>query len=334
VFTNKEYAVPETVTSGEKIADLLDSMEIRSPQDYYDLSWKERKYFLEHIRSNSEEGVDQLLSDLKHDKALKMLFRVTRDEGGKWQNLPNETFAKKLGFFSERSVISFPFQDISFRKAEDLDSLLILLSRALPFLRAGALDIVPSYDERIAAHHAALTKKYRLVSANFQLEDLERQFEESTYRKAAATLYLPYFRDIPSEKVVSLRRKEQELYYGLEFALAELLCEGEDLRNEQTLLEKLAEIDDHVRKLESKYREIEKAYKEEKIQMLIAFAAVGLVTLVPVDLATKMAAVLGTSNISAFAFWRLKIGEKNSIASLKEDQFYLLWRLRHPELKC
>jgi hypothetical protein len=67
--------------------------------------------------------------------------------------------------------------------------------------------------------------------------------------------------------------------------------------------------------------------------MLIGFVAVGLITCVPVDIATKIAAILGAGNISAFAFWKLKIGERSSTANFREDDFYLLWRLRHPEVK-
>jgi hypothetical protein len=301
------------------IGILLDEFNINSPKDYFELNVKDRAIFLSRIQSSAEQATNDVLTEIVHTPGLKMHFRVRHLPQGDWQNIPNETFARKLAFFASKSIITFPFNQLAYWE-KDIYSILELLCAARPFLREGFVSILPS-DDRL--EKKLRNKKYGLVSANFQLESLETQFEENIQPTVIANLFLPYFRDIAPEDVVRLRHEEKLLYEGFEHRLAGLLSGTKKINNEKTLLKELENIDHHIRQLTVRFEAIRDESRKKDIEMAIGIATVGLAWLFP-PIAT-VAALLG-----AFPVWdyvNFKLEAPSRAKAQKAEEYYLLWKL-------
>jgi hypothetical protein len=248
-----------------------------------------------------------------------MHFRVRHLPQGDWQNIPNETFARKLAFFASKSVVTFPFDQLAYWE-KDIYSILELLCATRPFLREGFVSILPS-DDRL--ERKLRNKKYGLISANFQLESLETQFEENIQPTVIANLFLPYFRDIAPEDVVRLRHEEKLLYEDFEHRLAGLLSGSQKINNEKTLLKELENIDHHIRQLTVRFEAIRDESRKKDIEMVIGFATIGLALLFPPI--STLVALLGT-----FPFWdslKFKLEAPSRAKAQKAEEYYLLWKL-------
>lgn len=301
--------------SNVSIGILLDEFQINSPKDYFKLDVKDRAIFLSRIKSSAQQATNDVLTEVECTPGLKMHFQVRHLSPGNWQNIPNETFARKLAFFASKSIITFPFNQLAYRE-KDIYSILELLCAARPFLREGFVSILPS-DDRL--EKKLRNKKYGLVSANFQLQRLETQFEEPAL---IANLYLPYFRDIAPQDVIRLRHEEKLLYEGFEHRLAGLLC-GTKKINEKTLLKELENIDQHIRELTIRFEAIRDESRKKDIEMLLGTATVGLALLfTPIG---PLAAFLGS-----FPFWdyvKFKLEAPSRAKAQKAEEYYLLWKL-------
>ncbi|HAA28407.1 MAG TPA: hypothetical protein DCE56_12880 [Cyanobacteria bacterium UBA8553] len=164
------------------------------------------------------------------------------------------------------------------------------------------------------------------MPANFQLDELENQFEEKSYNTQVVRLYLPYFKDIKPEEVIHIRHKEKRLYGELEERLGRLLNGYNDLDNEETLLNELHEIDQHIQQLTEKFEAMKEALHRSDIYVIIGFVGVGLVPLLPPSsILSQLAMSIGGAGL--WDYFKLKIEEAARVKSLKEDEYYLLWRL-------
>lgn len=311
------------------IGILLDEFNINIPEDFFRLNVSDRYTFLSRVKSSAEHLTEDVLTELRGTSGLKMHFRVNRHPELGWQNIPNEIFAKKIAFFASKSVITFPFEEVAHWKRDDLHSLLTLLCITRPFLKEGLVSILPANQKSGPKTSELLSDKYGLVSANFHLDKLEDQFEEKCCKAHVANLYIPYFNGIKPEDVIRLRHEEKLLYDGFEHRLSKLLSTHSDLSNEEKLLEELYEVDQHVRQLTTKFEAIQEAYRRKNIYMLIGFATVGLVMFFPPGIVPALAPVLGTSGITMLAYLQSKLDHANNKKGLKEDEFYLLWRLHN-----
>lgn len=260
---------------------LLDSFRIATPGDYFKLAVKDQYKFRSRINSTVEYEKEKILVELQNTRGLKMHFHVSRHPEKGWQNIPNETFARKLAFFAAKSLITFPFNEVAHWRGEDLMPLLSLLCSVHPFLKEGLVNILPSHNQLRTEVVRRFNEKYSLVPANFQLDELENQFEEKSYTTQVIKLYLPYFKDIKPEEVIHIRHKEKRLYGELEERLGRLLNGHDDLCNEKTLLNELREIDQHIQLLNDKFEALKEAYRRSDIYLIIGFATVGLVPLLP-----------------------------------------------------
>ncbi|HAJ61835.1 MAG TPA: hypothetical protein DCP31_23485, partial [Cyanobacteria bacterium UBA8543] len=119
------------------IGILLDNFGIVTPNDYFKLSITDQYEFRSRINSTAEHEKENILIELKNTSGLKMHFHVSRHPQKGWQNIPNETFARKLAFFATKSLITFPFNEVNPRKREDIKPLLTLLCTIRPFLKEG-----------------------------------------------------------------------------------------------------------------------------------------------------------------------------------------------------
>ena len=308
---------------------LLDQFGIITPNDYFKLSVTDQYEFRSRIKSTAEHEKKDILVELQNTLGLKMHFHVSRHPQKGWQNIPNETFARKLAFFATKSLITFPFDELAHWKREDLKPLLTLLCTVRPFLKEGFVNILPCNNELREMPVKKFNEKYGLVSANFHLNLLENQFEEKNYNHQVLNLYLPYLKDVKPEEVVHIRHKEKELYGNLEIRLGHLLNGHDGLRNEETLFNELVEIHTHVTHLTSSYKGIIDALNRRDIYTIIGFATVGLVLLFPPNIVPLLAQLLSTGSIGMLPYLQWKIESANKTRSLKEDEYFLMWYINN-----
>jgi hypothetical protein len=307
--------------SNVNIGVLLDELNISTADDYFNLDVNDRKNCLARIQSSARQSTKGVLTEMEHTPGLKMHFRAKPLRQGGWQNIPNDTFARKMAFFASKSVVTVPLNQVAYWEKE-IRCLFELLCAVRPFLREGFVSILPSTQ---TLEKELRKKKYGLVSANFSLDNLETQFEERVYPTVIANLFLPYFRDIDPEDVIRIRREEDLLYTAFESKLSRLLNAGKAPDREETLLKELEEIDQHIRQLTVKYEAIQDAYKKNNIYLLIGLAAVGLVALFP-PLPVLTSAFID-SGVSALQYLKLRMNRASEAKAERKEEYYLLWRL-------
>jgi hypothetical protein len=311
------------------IADLLDERKIHEPRDF--LTWPrgEKIIFLKQLRSAVSIREDNVLNDISGTLGLRLHFHVYRHPSKGWQNLPNPTFARKIAFFSAKSIISIPFDEIDPTEGEDLEALLALLCEIKPYLRAKLVEVVNFSNDIRGVQVQRFNAKNRLVAANFKLADLERQFEEPKYETQVINLYLPYFRNLSPSQVIDLRQQEQVLYRNLERALDDLLYGKNQIDSEASLLSTLRNVDQHVNDLENRFKAIQRAEGRKDIWTLIGFIGIGLTTAwIPPAAFVALFRLMECESVPRYLSRKLA---NDAYDVLNEDQYYLLWKLHHRE---
>lgn len=218
----------------------------------------------------------------------------------------------------------------------EFDTFLHLLCTARPFLDSGYLTIVPSYQPEAKRFDIRTKARLGLHSANFRMEDLRRQFEEEGYKDLVPEsgivpyLYLPYFSGLSSEDVVKVRQQEEDLYIDFQRMLSGLLGGLSENDTEKQLFDQLREIDEGVRKLNRSYEAMRKGMRIENATV-ISKVAMGLLTLIPLGKIAVIVNVLGGAGLTLFEHFKTKQGPPPLKTQIKQDEFYLMWRLLKPE---
>ena len=95
------------------LLDLFDSFRIMKVEDYRHLQPGDKPYFIRRLYKVFTSDTPKMLLDLRVSGGVKFHFGVSGFFGGSGANIPNETFLKKMTFFSNRNLITFPFREIT-----------------------------------------------------------------------------------------------------------------------------------------------------------------------------------------------------------------------------
>src|SRR5947207_5668505 len=98
-----------------ELLDVFDTFRVASAGDYHRLPPAERPYFVRRLYKVFAANTEEALSDLNSCGGLKLHFGMAGDLGVTNPNLPNETFLKKMVFFANRILVTFPFKRITDR---------------------------------------------------------------------------------------------------------------------------------------------------------------------------------------------------------------------------
>ncbi len=325
----------------ENLGLLLDEFGIESFDDFRQRGYRDRSAFLSRISSTAEykaqHELHELLTNIDHEPGLKMCFAVKRVDEGRWNNVPNDTFARKLALFTTRTVITFPFHDVYYARGADLEALLNLLCTTRPFLKANYITILPSDIQ----NHELRTKLKRLMPANFRLPRLAAQFEEKRYQTLLPNLYLPRLEQVTSDEILRIRKEEEIEYQKLArhgaqggFQRAQGRLERDLINNgfdEKKLLDELSEIDQCVRKLENMAQGIQDSIIYGSLWCLVVIAgsaAAGL--LLTPAFATPALTVIGAPAVDLFTVIQFILATRKQMKQLPDDDFYLFWKVHHP----
>lgn len=206
------------------------------------------------------------------------------------------------------------------------DEFLSVLNKLKPALGTGFIHLVPTFSSEKKPYQGGYLG---LISANFNRKDLEDQFNEfQTIKKhrqriAVPSLLLPHLTNVPFERIVEIRNKEEALYLDFQRRLENVIYNAKELDSETMLLSFLKEIDEGVREIRAKLDEVKQRFRQKNINLLIKFLAIGLVALSPPEARNALMGVIG--GITAFDY--LHVREERSIAmqEIKGNKFYLPW---------
>lgn len=311
------------------IGVLLEQFEIASYDDFRKRSAQQKYSFLDRMRDTIEykaQGeLEQVLNAIEHEPGLKMCFRVSRDNFGVWNNIPNKTFARKLAFLTSRTIISFPFDEMLPHQESDYLALITLLCSTHPFLKENFITIVPTKTSN-GMLESTINK---LMPANFKLTMLEDQFEEKHYPTHLNNVYSPHLDKLSDHDVVQIRKEQKNLYERLELRLGHDLMVGPF--EEQRLLDELVGINSYITKLEDMVHDVNDAIVKGSIHRLLflAMSACAGLLLVPTQpgVVTALAA-LGSYQVKDII--KFILDKKEELKNPKNDDFYLTWKINHP----
>lgn len=314
--------------TNQTLGHLLDEYEISSFDDFRQLDYSVKDDFLKRVTniatSQSKDQLHKALDHIAHVPGLKMCFRVTQSTRDEWRNVPNDIFAKKLALYTSRTVITFPFHYIDYRREADLRALLTLLCITHPFLKENYITILPAYTN----DHTYNQKLKRLMSANFRLDKLEEQFEEIRYATNSSNILLPILESISAQDIINVRTNEI-----LEFQKAEMKLEKDlmiDKFDERKFLSELYEIHERVQTLDELVHDIQDAVtKGAAIRLLlIAMSTVGSLVIAP-SVAMPIISALGGPTIYGIAEYLFE--QRKQYKNIKRDNFYVFWKIEHPD---
>src|SRR5205823_9629487 len=95
-----------------QLIELLDDFGVRSVTDYYALAPGEQPYFVKRLYKTLVRGLDQTVRAAKSDEGVKFHFQ-TSGSLARSPNVPTATFLKKLSFYANRTIVSFPFRELT-----------------------------------------------------------------------------------------------------------------------------------------------------------------------------------------------------------------------------
>ena len=210
------------------------------------------------------------------------------------------------------------------------DDLLTIYFQLRPAIKAGVAQVLPSFPDTAKMFR---NKNLGLTSANFQLPDLQEQFYESEIESIGLSrgpsglshLLLPHFTNIPFERLLEIREKENDIYWEFQRRLERMLFGASEIESETIILNFLKDVDSGVRELHRKFKDIEATYKRKNIYMLIKFLSVGLSMMAPIDPEAKKTIATIIGGISAFDYLTTKEDKAKAMYENRNNQFYLPW---------
>lgn len=201
-----------------------------------------------------------------------------------------------------------------------------------PAIDAGLTYLMPAFPDEKQEYRRIASK---LTSANFQLEELKRQFQEQElvvknglyFQGDLLNLYLPYFTNIPLERILEIRNREQDMYNTFQRYLEDITKGISQAEGEERLLSTLKDIDKGIRDLEKKFRATCADYNRQNIYIGIGMICAGLAVIAGIQFGNEVAkAIAGVTGVATgIQFISSKNESIKSRESLADDKFYMPW---------
>lgn len=100
------------------IDQLLDEFNIRDATSFHRLEFGLRPIFVSRLYKAIAAAYEPALREIRAASGLKLHFAGRAARGGMVANLPSQAFLKKVAFYSSRTLITFPFNEV--RRPEHL----------------------------------------------------------------------------------------------------------------------------------------------------------------------------------------------------------------------
>ncbi len=94
------------------LLDLLSVYGVKTPEDFYRLPPGQGTYFIRRLYGIFKANHGEALRDLASAGGVKFHFATSGDLSQSNTNLPTPAFLKKLCFYSNRTLVTFPFREL------------------------------------------------------------------------------------------------------------------------------------------------------------------------------------------------------------------------------
>lgn len=366
----------------QEILMLLEEFKVHQTNDFYKLPPGKRTYFISRLYKAFDKNRQEAFQDLSIAGGVNFHFETSGDLTNQETNLPTNAFLKKLCFYSNRMLVTFPFKEV--RKPEEtrllkgvhkkawtkskfkqsrpiifgpisskrtpiggmlyahgktytLDNqafcdFLESITLLRPAVDAGLAYFLPSFpDDKVQMRRL----NRHLTSANFSLSELDRQFNESELYDSdqihfdgdLLNLYLPYFKDVPIERILEIRDKQQDMYNEFQRYLENLIGGIEKDEAEEKLLLFLRDVDTGIRELNRSFTSAQKEYFRKDIVLGLGILSTGLALYASAEWGQELAKYVAGATGGATGMKLLSgIADKSTAFSKhSDDRFYLPW---------
>jgi hypothetical protein len=362
---------------------VLDEFAIRSPLDFHKLPPGRKTYFVRRLYKAFVDSEEDAIADLLSAGGVKLHFATSGDLTVANTNVPSAAFLKKLCFYSNRTLITFPFERLSrasmsrvmkvvpakawrdSMKRENrpllfghvvsgrngyggyvglaggdgysldpaaFEDFLQVISQTRPAIDAGLTYLMPAFPNK-KKEFKRLNK--RLISANFKLQELNRQFMENELSDSPGfrfegdllDLYLPYFTSIPLERILEIRNQQQDMYNDFQRYLENLFFGLSAEETEAKFLGVLRDVDTGIRELEKKFQSVKKEYGRKDIYMGVGVLCTGLAIFAGYEWGKDVAQIIAsaTGTATGIGFTANLSDKRKAQSALADDRFYLPW---------
>ena len=96
-----------------EILELLDTFNVKESGDFYRLPAGQQPYFIRRLYRAFIDNVASTVDEVKAVGGVKFHFRTSGDLSIANTNLPTEAFLKKTAFYANRTIVSFPFEEVT-----------------------------------------------------------------------------------------------------------------------------------------------------------------------------------------------------------------------------
>ena len=96
-----------------EILELLDTFNVKESSDFYRLPPGQQPYFIRRLYKAFVDNVASTVDEVKAVGGVKFHFRTSGDLSISNTNLPTEAFLKKTAFYANRTIVSFPFEEVT-----------------------------------------------------------------------------------------------------------------------------------------------------------------------------------------------------------------------------
>ena len=362
---------------------VLSDFRVKSSKDFHTLPPGDKTYFIRRLYRAFIDNESSAFGDLTSAGGLKLHFATSGDLSLPKTNVPSTAFLKKLCFYSNRTLISFPFKEltrveqsramkktptkawrdslkrqnrpilfgnivsgrdgyggwvgVSSSRSYTLDraafdDFLKLVSDVRPAVDAGLTYVLPTFPDK-QSDYRRLSK--RLVTANFKLEELNRQFMENElseskgycYDGKLLNLYLPYFTNVPIERVIEIRDQQKDMYEEFQRYLEDLFFGLSKQDTEIKFLGVLRDIDRGIRELEKQFRSLKSEYRRKDIIVGIGLVCTALAMYAGLEWGQEIGELVAAATGGATGMQFVSnIGERSNEKSRHMgSKFYLPW---------
>jgi len=181
----------------------------------------------------------------------------------------------------------------------------------------------------------------RLTSANFSLEELNHQFQEYDlydsdlvrFEGHLLNLYLPYFKDVPIERILEIRDKQGDMYNDFQRYVQNLLAGVDQDETELRLLGFMKDVDTGIRELNRLFESTQREYYRKNIVLGLGVLSTGLALYASAEWGQEIAKYIAgaTGGATGLKLLSSTADKANAMAKQAEDRFYLPWLVHKSE---
>ncbi len=160
---------------------------------------------------------------------------------------------------------------------------------------------------------------------------LFENYKTKNLNPGVMNIWLPQLKNIPMDTMLKLWKDEESTFKVYQYELKRILSKIGDIDTEMKLLELFQNVDENIRKIETKLKIIKKSSAFSKIDAVIGTTVLGLTFFLPEEITKMILSFLGSYNLYQFKDSIFK--QKEKVNDFKSSEYYLPWLLHEKSIK-